>query len=169
MLAVKNIGISFGALKAIDDVSFSANAGQILTVIGPNGAGKTTLFNVISGVYIASQGRVELGGEDVTSLAPEALAARGMSRTFQNLQIFQRMTVAQNVMVGVLGSVATCCRPVAAAVVGRQNRGAGLRCNYWRGRPCDKADVPRRPFIRRVQAARDSPCVGDRTPRAAAR
>src|ERR1700759_4615214 len=100
MLAVKNIGISFGALKAIDDVSFSAHEGQILTVIGPNGAGKTTLFNVISGVYIASQGRVELDGEDVTRLAPEALAARGMSRTFQNLQIFQRMTVAQNVMVG---------------------------------------------------------------------
>jgi len=69
-------------------------------VIGPNGAGKTTLFNVISGVYIASRGRVELSGEDVTSLASDALAARGMSRTFQNLQIFQRMSVAQNVMVG---------------------------------------------------------------------
>src|SRR5207244_9297637 len=98
MLAVKDIGISFGALKAIDGVSFSANEGQILTVIGPNGAGKTTLFNVISGIYFASQGCVELGGEDVTSLDPDALAARGMSRTFQNLQIFQRMTVAQNVM-----------------------------------------------------------------------
>ena len=100
MLAVKNIGISFGALKAIDDVSFSAKEGQILTVIGPNGAGKTTLFNVISGVYVAGRGRVELCGEDVTSLTPEALAARGLSRTFQNLQIFQRMTVVQNVMVG---------------------------------------------------------------------
>jgi branched-chain amino acid transport system ATP-binding protein len=76
------------------------NEGQILSVIGPNGAGKTTLFNVISGVYIASRGRVELSGEDVTSLAPDALAARGMSRTFQNLQIFQRMSVVQNVMVG---------------------------------------------------------------------
>ena len=100
MLAVKNVGISFGALKAIDDVSFSAKQGQILTVIGPNGAGKTTLFNVISGVYVASHGSVELGGEDVTSLAPDALAARGLSRTFQNLQIFQRMSVVQNVMVG---------------------------------------------------------------------
>jgi branched-chain amino acid transport system ATP-binding protein len=100
ILAVKGVGISFGALKAIDGVSFSVNEGQILSVIGPNGAGKTTLFNVISGVYIASRGRVELSGEDVTSLAPDALAARGMSRTFQNLQIFQRMSVAQNVMVG---------------------------------------------------------------------
>jgi branched-chain amino acid transport system ATP-binding protein len=100
ILAIRDVGISFGALKAIDGVSFCVNEGQILSVIGPNGAGKTTLFNVISGVYVASQGRVELSGEDVTSLAPNALAARGMSRTFQNLQIFQRMTVAQNVMVG---------------------------------------------------------------------
>jgi branched-chain amino acid transport system ATP-binding protein len=100
ILAVKDIGISFGAVKAVDGVSFSVDQGQIFTVIGPNGAGKTTLFNVISGVYVASRGSVELSGADVTSLAPDALAARGMSRTFQNLQIFQRMTVAQNVMVG---------------------------------------------------------------------
>jgi branched-chain amino acid transport system ATP-binding protein len=100
ILAVRDIGISFGALKAVDGVSFSVDEGQIFTVIGPNGAGKTTLFNVISGVYIASSGSIELSGEDVTSLAPDALAARGMSRTFQNLQIFQRMTVVQNVMVG---------------------------------------------------------------------
>jgi branched-chain amino acid transport system ATP-binding protein len=100
ILAVKDIGMSFGALKAVDGVSFSVDEGQIFSVIGPNGAGKTTLFNVISGVYVASGGSVELSGEDVTSLAPDALAARGMSRTFQNLQIFQRMTVAQNVMVG---------------------------------------------------------------------
>ena len=100
ILSVKDIGISFGAVKAVDGVSFSVNAGEIYTVIGPNGAGKTTLFNVISGVYVASRGSVELSGENVTSLAPDALAARGMSRTFQNLQIFQRMTVAQNVMVG---------------------------------------------------------------------
>jgi branched-chain amino acid transport system ATP-binding protein len=100
ILSVKDIGISFGAVKAVDGVSFSVNEGEIYTVIGPNGAGKTTLFNVISGVYVASRGSVELSGENVTSLAPDALAARGMSRTFQNLQIFQRMTVAQNVMVG---------------------------------------------------------------------
>ena len=100
ILSVKDIGISFGAVKAVDGVNFSVDEGQIYTVIGPNGAGKTTLFNVISGVYFASRGSVELAGEDVTNLAPDALAARGMSRTFQNLQIFQRMTVVQNVMVG---------------------------------------------------------------------
>jgi len=100
ILSVQDIGIAFGALKAIDGVSFAVAEGQIFSIIGPNGAGKTTLFNVISGIYVANSGRVELAGEDVTKLAPDALAVRGMSRTFQNLQIFQRMTVVQNVMVG---------------------------------------------------------------------
>lgn len=100
ILAVNEIGIAFGVLKAIDGVSFAVDAGQIFSIIGPNGAGKTTLFNVISGMYRANHGRVELSGEDVTGLVPDALAARGMSRTFQNLQIFQRMTAAENVMVG---------------------------------------------------------------------
>jgi len=100
ILSVQDIGIAFGALKAIDGVSFAVAEGQIFSIIGPNGAGKTTLFNVISGIYVANSGRVELAGEDVTKLGPDALAVRGMSRTFQNLQIFQRMTVVQNVMVG---------------------------------------------------------------------
>lgn len=100
ILKVTGIGISFGGIKAIDGVSFSASAGQILSIIGPNGAGKTTLFNVISGVYRAADGRVDLAGEDVTGLASDKLAARGLSRTFQNLQIFQRMTSAENVMAG---------------------------------------------------------------------
>ncbi|QND72662.1 ABC transporter ATP-binding protein [Tardiphaga robiniae] len=100
ILKVDDIGISFGGLKAIDGVGFSVEAGQIFSIIGPNGAGKTTLFNVISGIYEASQGRIELAGQDVTRLEPDALAARGLSRTFQNLQIFQRMTAVENVMVG---------------------------------------------------------------------
>ena len=100
ILAAKDIGISFGGLKAIDGVSFEVAPGQILSIIGPNGAGKTTLFNIVSGVYERDQGSVELDGEDVTGLPPDRLAARGLSRTFQNLQIFQRMTAAENVMVG---------------------------------------------------------------------
>jgi len=100
ILAAKDIGISFGGIKAIDGVSFAVSPGEILSIIGPNGAGKTTLFNIVSGVYECDQGNVELSGEDVTGLAPDKLAARGMSRTFQNLQIFQRMTAAENVMVG---------------------------------------------------------------------
>ena len=100
VLSASQIGISFGGVKAIDDVGFSVKQGQIFSIIGPNGAGKTTLFNVISGLYRADQGEVGLNGQDVTGLPPDRLAARGLSRTFQNLQIFQRMTAAENVMVG---------------------------------------------------------------------
>ncbi len=100
ILRVRDVSISFGGVKAIDGVSFAVDPGQIFSIIGPNGAGKTTLFNVVSGIYEASHGRVELDSHDVTAMAPDALAGRGLSRTFQNLQIFQRMTAAENVMVG---------------------------------------------------------------------
>lgn len=100
LLAAKDVSISFGGVKAVDSVSFAVEPGQILSIIGPNGAGKTTLFNVVSGVYASEHGQVELAGENVTGLQPDKLAQRGLSRTFQNLQIFQRMTAAENVMVG---------------------------------------------------------------------
>jgi branched-chain amino acid transport system ATP-binding protein len=100
LLAVEDLGIAFGGVKAVDGVGFSVSGGEVLSIIGPNGAGKTTLFNVVSGVYRASRGRVTLLGEDVTAATPEALAARGLSRTFQNLQIFARMSAVENVMVG---------------------------------------------------------------------
>ena len=100
LLQVEGVGIDFGGLRAVNDVSFSLKAGEIVSVIGPNGAGKTTLFNMISGVYLAGRGRILLAGEDVTGLGPHLLAERGLSRTFQNLQIFQAMTVLENVTVG---------------------------------------------------------------------
>jgi branched-chain amino acid transport system ATP-binding protein len=100
LLAVEDLGIAFGGVKAVEGVGFSVSGGEVLSIIGPNGAGKTTLFNLVSGVYRASRGRVALLGEDVTGATPEALAARGLSRTFQNLQIFARMSAVENVMVG---------------------------------------------------------------------
>jgi branched-chain amino acid transport system ATP-binding protein len=100
LLRVENLRIAFGGVVAVDGVSFMVGRAEIFSLIGPNGAGKTTLFNMISGVYVPQQGRIVLDGEDVTSLAPEQLARRGMSRTFQNLQVFFRMTAAENVMVG---------------------------------------------------------------------
>jgi branched-chain amino acid transport system ATP-binding protein len=100
ILRVENLRIAFGGIVAVDDVSFSVNQNEIFALIGPNGAGKTTLFNMISGIYQPQMGRIALDGEDVTSLPPQELARRGMSRTFQNLQVFFRMTAAENVMVG---------------------------------------------------------------------
>jgi branched-chain amino acid transport system ATP-binding protein len=100
MLAAEKIGIAFGGVAALSDVSFKVAPGEIFAIIGPNGAGKTTLFNVVSGLYTPREGRVLLGGEDVTGEPPHRLARRGLSRTFQNLQIFFRMSVAENVMVG---------------------------------------------------------------------
>jgi branched-chain amino acid transport system ATP-binding protein len=100
VLEADRLGISFGGVNAVDGVSFRAEAGQILAIIGPNGAGKTTLFNMVSGVYLPKAGAVRLGGEDVTGMEPHLLSHRGLSRTFQNLQVFFRMTAAENVMVG---------------------------------------------------------------------
>lgn len=99
-LEARDIEISFGGNKAVDSVSFAAQPGKILSIIGPNGAGKTTLFNVVSGIYKADKGAVLIKGEDVSGLPPPQLAKRGLSRTFQNLQIFDQMTVLSNVMVG---------------------------------------------------------------------
>ncbi|NVK60480.1 MAG: ABC transporter ATP-binding protein [Rhodobacteraceae bacterium] len=100
LLDVQGLGISFGGLKAVDDVSFRVAPGEIVSVIGPNGAGKTTLFNMISGVYQPGRGSVTLNGAEVTGIAPNRLAEMGLSRTFQNLQIFQEMTVLDNVLAG---------------------------------------------------------------------
>ena len=100
LLEVQGLGITFGGLRAVNDVSFCVSPGEIVSVIGPNGAGKTTLFNMISGVYRPGAGSVKLDGEDVTGLDPYLLARRGLSRTFQNLQIFQTMTVLENAIAG---------------------------------------------------------------------
>ena len=100
LLQIEGLGIDFGGLRAVHDVGFAVKPGEIVSVIGPNGAGKTTLFNMISGVYAPTRGRVVLNGEDITRMPPHLLARRGLSRTFQNLQIFQAMTVLENVIVG---------------------------------------------------------------------
>jgi branched-chain amino acid transport system ATP-binding protein len=100
MLTVKHLSISFGGVKAVQDVSFTVAAGSVHAVIGPNGAGKTTLFNLISGVYLPSGGEILFNGENVAALPPEQLARRGMSRSFQNLQVCMNMSAIENVMVG---------------------------------------------------------------------
>lgn len=100
ILEAEHLSIAFGGVRAVDDVCVSVPSGMVFSIIGPNGAGKTTLFNVISGIYTPLEGQVRLAGEDVTGLPPERLARKGLSRTFQNLQLFLRMTAIENVMVG---------------------------------------------------------------------
>ena len=100
MLEVSGITQIFGGVTALDDVSFSVAQGDITGVIGPNGAGKTTLFNIITGIYTQTSGKVSLRGTDVSGLPPEQLARLGMVRTFQNIELFSGMTVLENVMVG---------------------------------------------------------------------
>jgi ABC-type branched-subunit amino acid transport system ATPase component/ABC-type branched-subunit amino acid transport system permease subunit len=100
LLRVEDVSVDFGGLRAVNEVSMTVRAGQIVGLIGPNGAGKTTLFNVISRLQRASSGRVWLVGEDITHKSPADSARLGMARTFQNLRIFQNMDVLENVLVG---------------------------------------------------------------------
>lgn len=100
MLEVSGITQVFGGVTALEDVSFMIARGDITGVIGPNGAGKTTLFNIISGIYTQTSGRVFLDGSDISGLPPEKLAYRKMVRTFQNIELFGGMNVLENVMVG---------------------------------------------------------------------
>jgi branched-chain amino acid transport system ATP-binding protein len=100
MLEVSGITQIFGGVTALEDVSFAINKGDITGVIGPNGAGKTTLFNIISGIYTQTSGRVSLNGSDISGLPPEKLAHLKMVRTFQNIELFGGLTVLENVMVG---------------------------------------------------------------------
>jgi branched-chain amino acid transport system ATP-binding protein len=100
MLSIENLSKSFGGVHAVQDVSFTVKQGAIHSVIGPNGAGKTTLFNLVTGVYTPTSGRIMFNGENVAGMSPDALARRGMSRTFQNLQVCMNMSALDNVMVG---------------------------------------------------------------------
>lgn len=100
MLDLKGITQIFGGVTALHDVSFSIHANQITGVIGPNGAGKTTLFNIVTGIYQQTSGQVIFEGNDISRIPVERLAAKGMVRTFQNIELFGQMTVLENVMVG---------------------------------------------------------------------
>lgn len=100
LLEVQDISIQFGGVKAVQNVSFSIDAGIVYAVIGPNGAGKTTLFNLITGIYTPTSGNILLDGQPIQGKSPDVLAQRGVARTFQNLQICMNMSAVENVMVG---------------------------------------------------------------------
>ena len=100
VLKIENLGISFGGLKAVQDLNMDIKKGQLYGLVGPNGAGKTTVFNMITGVYKPTYGNFYLCGENLTGKGQEAINHKGIARTFQNIRLFNNMTVIRNVMVG---------------------------------------------------------------------
>lgn len=99
LLQVRNTGIQFGGLKAVSNVNMEINRGELIGLIGPNGAGKTTCFNLLTGVYVPTEGSIELDGQKLNGLAPYQVTRKGISRTFQNIRLFNELSVLDNVKV----------------------------------------------------------------------
>lgn len=120
VLELENVSLSFGGLKAIQDLSFRVEEGEIVAVIGPNGAGKSTAINLMTGVYRPDRGDIRLRGESLVGLEPHEIAGRGLARTFQSLRVYLNMSVIDNVMTGAYPR--TKAGPLAAM----------LRLPHWR-------------------------------------
>jgi branched-chain amino acid transport system ATP-binding protein len=97
---VENLGIRFGGVVAVDDVSFEVKRGEVYTIIGPNGAGKTTIFNLVGLIYPATSGRIFFDGKEINRFSPHQVAGLGIARTFQNIELFEHATVLQNLLIG---------------------------------------------------------------------
>ena len=96
----RHLGVRFGGVVAVNDVSFDVRRGEVFTLIGPNGAGKTTVFNLISRIYMPTTGEIEYEGIRLADKAPHEIAALGIARTFQNIELFENATVLQNLLIG---------------------------------------------------------------------
>ena len=96
--AADSLAIHFGGIKAVDGVSFDIAKGEVFTIIGPNGAGKTTIFNLISRIYQSTSGRLLFEDQDITTVPPHRIAALGIARTFQNIELFEHATLLQNLL-----------------------------------------------------------------------
>ena len=116
MLKTEGLGITFGGLKAAQDVNIEIRKKQLYGLIGPNGAGKTTIFNLLTGVYKPTTGKFYLDGEDLTGKNQEAINRKGIARTFQNIRLFNNMTVVRNVMVGLHNTPEFKCNPFVSAL-----------------------------------------------------
>ena len=111
MLKTENLGISFGGLKAVQDVNLNIKKKQLYGLVGPNGAGKTTVFNLLTGVYQPTTGDFYLDGEQLTGKTEEVINRKGIARTFQNIRLFSNMSVIRNVMVGLANRPEYRCNP----------------------------------------------------------
>jgi branched-chain amino acid transport system ATP-binding protein len=132
ILQVQDVTMQFGGLRAIDSVSFHVDEAEIFGLIGPNGAGKTTMFNVITANYKPTSGSVTLAGKSLKGLKPNRVVNAGIARTFQNIRLFNSMTVLENVMVG-LDSASRYSLLEAALHIGRYFPPSGRqRPKRWR-------------------------------------
>ena len=100
LFSADNISISFGGIRAVDEVTFDVAKGEIFAIVGPNGAGKSTIFNLISRIYQPTGGRLLFKGEDITNVPAYTIARRGIARTFQNIELFEHATVLDNLLIG---------------------------------------------------------------------
>jgi branched-chain amino acid transport system ATP-binding protein len=100
LLEVNDLAVHFGGVKAVDGVSFSVEQGEVFAIIGPNGAGKSTIFNLISRIYEPTRGDIRFDGQDITRLKAHDIAALGIARTFQNIELFDHSTVLDNLLMG---------------------------------------------------------------------
>ena len=98
VLHIEHLTMRFGGVVAVNDLSMDINRGEIVALIGPNGAGKTTAFNMVTGVYTPTEGRIVLAGQDITGHRPDEITRLGIARTFQNIRLFSSMTVFENVL-----------------------------------------------------------------------
>ena len=157
LLELDNMSIRFGGLTAVDRVSFEVTEGEVVGLIGPNGAGKSTVFNVITGVYPPTEGKVLFKGEDITGLKPYVITARGIARTFQNIRLFKNLSVLDNVKIG------RHCRS-RAGVIGAIGRLPGVKAEEeaikekrlkWRITRKLKKSTWGSKFLRRINIIRD--------------
>ena len=100
VISFKDVSLNFGGVQALDGISFDIEEGSLFAIIGPNGAGKTSLFNCISGIYKPTSGIVEYNGETIEGMRPDEIANMGVARTFQNIELFENMTVLDNILIG---------------------------------------------------------------------
>ena len=98
LFQAENLSINFGGIKAVDGVTFDVAPGEVFTIIGPNGAGKTTIFNLVSRIYEPTGGKLSFAGRDITNVPPHLIAALGIARTFQNIELFEHATLLQNLL-----------------------------------------------------------------------
>jgi len=131
LLEARQLTMRFGGLTAVKQVDFTIEKGMIASLIGPNGAGKTTFFNMLTGIYIPTSGQLQLANRDITGASPDKLTSLGIARTFQNIRLFNNMTVLENVLVGrhsrlKTGLVGTLLRPPAVKQEERKARQKAL-------------------------------------------